>query len=114
MFPITKIDVNTVLKRPPQNPKIKSPYKDKAETFAAFVQNFKPDQKYTVKLLLEWHYYLTASCPQGRVLFCHVHNLKRDTLVSVKEFFELTQTDVWGCETMIELEKQWREAYHIF
>lgn len=111
MFPNIKIDTNAVLKRPPQSAKIKSPYSSHEETVAAFISKFAPNTQYTVKLLLEWHYYLTGSCPEGRVLFCHVHHLKRDTLLTTEEFFELTEEDVYGADTMKEVERLWREYY---
>lgn len=100
------INIDTYLKRPPQKRR-----KTPAASFEDFCKYFEPSKEYTVKEFVHWHNQLTDSCPEGRVIFCHMHSLRWSGTLTVFEFFDFCEADVYGKETIEELEKFYRIYY---
>ena len=73
-----------------------------------FINEHRPNVKYSASSFFNWHHRLTGSCEAGRKAFCINHGIDIDhDEYTVDEFIALTRDD-YGCDVIRELEKAWK------
>ena len=82
------------------------PVEDRIEKF---LQEFKPNTKYSNKLFFDWHHILTGSCLFGRQQFCKNKGIDLDGETTVEEFIALTEGD-YGGEVIKRLKERLKEV----
>ena len=65
------------------------------ERITAFLDAIKPNTKYPVMTLYDWHHRLTGSCEAGRKAFAKDHGIDLNAYMTREAFFELTK-DAYG------------------
>ena len=77
------------------------------EAIVAFMDKFKPGEKYPGTEFFEWHHYLTGSCLMGRESFVRSHDLNLEDKITVDEFIALCEND-YGGEIIRQLKERWQ------
>ena len=78
------------------------------EAITAFMDKFKPGEKYSGTEFFEWHHYLTGSCEMGRESFVRNHGLNLEDKITVDEFIALCEND-YGGDIIKQLKGRWNK-----